>query len=159
MNELLRKRIERKLESLPDERAYQILDFIEFLESRYGQGAPSAPPLERLAERVQDTLRAGRVPAAAIRSTMDAMGTAGRMLDGLAEAAKAAVNEVTRPAASRSASSGEQSAGSSEPSSDPSTPAKPQDERSESSAGEPSAAPEVTKPRAKDTLGHDEDAS
>lgn len=97
MNELLRKRIERKLESLPDERAYQVLDFIEFLESRYGQGAPPATPLDKLAERVQDTLRAGRVPAAAIRSTMDAMETAGRVLDGLAQAAKAAVSEVTKP--------------------------------------------------------------
>lgn len=98
MNELLRKRIERKLESLPDERAYQVLDFIEFIESRYGQGAPPPTPLEKLADRVQDTLRAGRVPAQAIRSTMDAIDTAGRMLDGLAQAAKAAVSEVTKPA-------------------------------------------------------------
>jgi len=98
MNELLRKRIERKLESLPDERAYQVLDFIEFLESRYGQGAPPATPIEKLAERVQDTLRAGRVPVTAIRTTMDAMDRAGRVLEGLAQAAKAAVTEVTKPA-------------------------------------------------------------
>ena len=96
MNEFLQKRILRKLESLPDERAYQVLDFIEFLESRYGRGAGAASSLQKIAETVQDTLRAGRLPAAAIRGTMDAVKSAGRVMEGLSAAGKAVVDEVTR---------------------------------------------------------------
>jgi len=52
MNEFLRKRIERKLDTLPDERIYQILDYIEFLESKYAtKSEPAATALQRLADR------------------------------------------------------------------------------------------------------------
>jgi len=37
MNEHLRERIVRKLDTLADERGYQILDYVEFLESRYAE--------------------------------------------------------------------------------------------------------------------------
>jgi len=96
MNEFLRKRIERKLEALPDERVYQVLDYIEFLESKYATRTPESPSaLQRLAETVEDTLRAGRVSATAIKSTMDTMAAAGRVVGGIAAAGKAVVDEVT----------------------------------------------------------------
>ena len=96
MNEFLKKRIERKLETLPDERVYQVLDYIEFLESKYAAQAPAPPsPLQRLAETVEDTLRAGRVSASAIKGTMDTMAAAGRVVGGIAAAGKAVVDEVT----------------------------------------------------------------
>jgi hypothetical protein len=95
MNEFLKKRIERKLEALSDERVYQVLDYIEFLESKYAARSPVQPsPLQRLAETVEDTLRAGRVSASAIKGTMDAMAAAGRVMSGLAAAGKAVVDEV-----------------------------------------------------------------
>jgi hypothetical protein len=96
MNEFLKKRIERKLESLPEAQVYQVLDYLEFLESKYA--APAAEPpsaFQRLAETVEDTLRAGRVSASAIKGTMDAMSAAGRMMSGLAAAGKSVVDEVT----------------------------------------------------------------
>lgn len=100
MNEFLRKRIDRKLETLPDERVYQVLDYIEFLESRYGATSAEPPsPLQRLAETVEDTLRAGRVSASAIKGTMDAMAAAGRVMSGLAAAGKAVVDQVAGSAA------------------------------------------------------------
>ena len=106
MNEFLKKRIDRKLEALSDERVYQVLDYIEFLESRYA-AHPAEPPstLQKLAETVEDTLRAGRVSATAIKGTMDAMSAAGRMMSGLAAAGKAVVDEVTgaEPAAPKDA--------------------------------------------------------
>jgi len=37
MNEHLRDRILRKMETLSDERGYQVLDYVEFLESRYAE--------------------------------------------------------------------------------------------------------------------------
>jgi len=99
MNEFLWKRIERKLAALPEDRVYQVLDYVEFLESRYAsQEAASASPFQRLAEKVEDTLRAGRVPVTAIRSTMDAMSAASRLMGGIAAAGKAVVDEVTAAA-------------------------------------------------------------
>ncbi len=112
MNEFLRKRIERKLETLPEDRVYQVLDYIEFLESRYATKSAEAPsPLQKLAETVEDTLRVGKVSASAIRGTMDAMSTAGRVMTGLAAAGKSVVNQVAgggpppppKPAAAESA--------------------------------------------------------
>ena len=98
MNEFLRKRIERKLESLPDERVYQVLDYIEFLESRYAARSSGEPsPFQKLAETVEDTLRAGRVSVNAISKTMDAMGAAGRVMSGLAAAGKSVVDQVVPP--------------------------------------------------------------
>jgi hypothetical protein len=96
MNEFLKKRIERKLEALSEERIYQVLDYIEFLESKCAAHPTESPStFQKLAETVEDTLRAGRVSASAIKGTMDAMSAAGRMMSGLAAAGKAVVDEVT----------------------------------------------------------------
>ncbi|MBI3981316.1 MAG: hypothetical protein HY337_00265 [Gemmatimonadetes bacterium] len=99
MNEIMRKRVLRILENLPDETAYQVLDYLEFLESKHGTGAKNASPLQRLAEGVEDTLRATRVPAAAIRGTMNVVDAAARLMDGLASAGRAAVEELGKTAA------------------------------------------------------------
>ena len=95
MNETLRKRIERKLESLPDQRAYQILDYIDFLEARYGEAEIEPSPLQKFAETVEDTLRASRIPVNAIRGTMGVVEAAGRVVDGIVDAGKAAMREVS----------------------------------------------------------------
>ena len=95
MNEFLKKRIDRKLDALPDERVYQILDYIEFLESKYAAKPAGDPgPFQKLAETVEDTMRAGRLSANAIRGTMDAMSAASRVMGGLAAAGKAVVDQV-----------------------------------------------------------------
>ncbi|PYO87622.1 MAG: hypothetical protein DMD58_14400 [Gemmatimonadetes bacterium] len=96
MNDLLNERIRRKLDVMPDEQAYQVLDYIEFLESKYSQRAAGAPAFQKVAETLEDTMRAGRVPITIIRGTMDAVGKAGRFLEGLAAAGKAAVDEAKK---------------------------------------------------------------
>ncbi len=96
MNDLLNERIRRKLDVMPDEQAYQVLDYIEFLESKYSQRAAGAPAFQKVAETLEDTMRAGRVPITLIRGTMDAVGKAGRFLEGLAAAGKAAVEEAKK---------------------------------------------------------------
>jgi hypothetical protein len=98
VNDILSERVRRKLETLSDEQAYQVLDYIEFLESKYAQRAAGAPPFQKVAETLEDTLRAGRVPVNIIRGTMDAVGKAGKFLQGLAAAGKAAVEEARKPA-------------------------------------------------------------
>ena len=94
MNDILRERLIRKLDTLPEERVYQILDYIEFLESRHGTGSRQPGTLQKIAEGVQDTLRASRLPAAAVRGTMDVMDAASRLMRGVAAAGKAAVEEI-----------------------------------------------------------------
>lgn len=96
MNEILLERIRRRLEALPDDKAYQVLDYIEFLGSRFAERPAGAPPFQKAAETLEDTLRAGRVPVSIIKGTMDAVATAGRFLEGLAAAGKAVVEEATK---------------------------------------------------------------
>jgi hypothetical protein len=96
VNDLLNERIRRKLDVMPDEQAYQVLDYIEFLESKYSQRSAGAPAFQKVAETLEDTMRAGRVPITIIRGTMDAVGKAGRFLEGLAAAGKAAVEEAKK---------------------------------------------------------------
>lgn len=96
MNEVLRERLLRKLETLPDERAYMVLDYVEFLESKYATRAAGAPAFQKVAETLEDTMRAGRVPVNVIRGTMDVVSKAGRFMEGLAAAGRAAVEEVSR---------------------------------------------------------------
>ena len=51
MHDVLRQRLLRKIESLPDEQIYQILDYIEFLESKYAATeGMEASGLQRFAE-------------------------------------------------------------------------------------------------------------
>src|SRR5690348_17475458 len=96
VNDLLMQRLMRKLEVLPEDKAYQVLDYVEFLESKYADRPAGAPAFQKVAETLEDTMRAGRVPVTVIKGTMDAVGKAGKFLEGLAAAGKAAVDEVRR---------------------------------------------------------------
>jgi len=96
VNEVLAERVRRKLDAMPDEQAYMVLDYIEFLESKYAQRSAGAPAFQKVAETLEDTMRAGRVPITIIKGTMDAVGKAGRFLEGLAAAGKAAVEEAKK---------------------------------------------------------------
>lgn len=100
MNDITRKRIMRKLENLPDEVLYEIVDFIDFVEKRHGTNAVSASPLQRIAEGVEDVMRAGRLPVNAIKGTMNVMGTAGKMVDGITSAGQSVFEEIQKAATS-----------------------------------------------------------
>src|SRR6185295_15808298 len=95
MNQFLRDRILRKLDALSDDRAYQVLDFVEYLESKYAERQnPSTNVLQRFAETVEDKLRAGRVSAATISETMNLMNKAMGVLSGVAAAGKSVANDI-----------------------------------------------------------------
>ncbi len=94
MNELLLKRIERRLANLADAQGYQVLDYVEFLETKYAVAPRDESVMQRIASGVEDTLRAGRIPVAAIRGTMKAMDSASRLMEQLAQAGRAAVDEL-----------------------------------------------------------------
>lgn len=103
MNEHLRDRILRKLETLPDERGYQVLDYVEFLESRYAERqSPSANAFTRFTEAIEDKLRAGKVSASAIAETVGFMNRAANVLNSALETGKSMATEIvntTRSAA------------------------------------------------------------
>jgi hypothetical protein len=98
MNDLLKQRIARLLDSLSDERGYQILDYIEFLDSRYAERSRPGGILARLTETVEDTMRAGKLPIQAISGTMGLMDSAAKVMKGLAAAGQAVVEEAVRVA-------------------------------------------------------------
>jgi len=95
MNPNLKDRILRKIESLPDDRGYQVLDYVEFLESRYAERqAPPPNVFTRFAEGVEDTMRAGRVSTGAIAQTMDLMNKAMGVLNGVSAAGKSVASDL-----------------------------------------------------------------
>ena len=98
MNDLLKQRIARALDGLSDERGYQILDFIEFLDSKYAERSRPGGIFARLTETVEDTMRAGKLPIQAISGTMGLMDSAAKVMKGLAAAGQAVVDEAVKAA-------------------------------------------------------------
>jgi hypothetical protein len=98
VNDLLRQRILRALEPLGDERAYEVLDYVEFLSSKYAERARPTGLLAKLTETVEDTMRAGKLPLQAISGTMGLMDSAAKVMRGLAAAGQAVVEEAVRAA-------------------------------------------------------------
>jgi len=95
MNEHLRDRILRKLDTLSDERGYQILDYVEFLESRYAERqTPGSSPFTRFTEAVEDRLRAGKVSATTIAEAMNLMNRAANVLNGALAAGRSVANDI-----------------------------------------------------------------
>lgn len=89
MHDVMRKRILRKLEALPDEQLYQVLDFIEFLERKYAPESASKPDgLQRFAERLEDRMRVRALNPRTMSGAMRVIGTAGRVWDNLAGASQ-----------------------------------------------------------------------
>jgi hypothetical protein len=122
MNEHLRDRILRKMETLSDERGYQVLDFVEFLESRYAERTtPNASVFTRFTEAIEDRLRAGKVSASAIAETVGFMNRAATVLNNALETGRTVANEIVGPgSAARSPS---RPAPTPPPSNPPTTPA------------------------------------
>ena len=98
MNDLLKQRIARALDGLSDERGYQILDFIEFLESKYAERARPGGIFAKLTETVEDTMRAGKLPIQAISGTMGLVDGAAKVMKGLAAAGQAVMDEAVKAA-------------------------------------------------------------
>jgi hypothetical protein len=102
MNDLLKQRIGRLLDSLDDGHGYQILDYIEFLDSKYAARARPTGILAKITETVEDTMRAGKLPIQAISGTMGLMDSATRVMKGLAAAGQAVVEEAVKAAGTTS---------------------------------------------------------
>lgn len=104
VNDLLRDRIMRRLEVLPEDRQYQVLDYLEFLESKYAERqAPGPNVFQKFAEGVEDTLRAGNLSASTVAEAMGFMGKAMGVLSGVAAAGKSVAADIVSPPKPREA--------------------------------------------------------
>jgi hypothetical protein len=96
MNDLLKQRIIRLLDAASDERGYQILDFVEFLDSKYAERSQPDGFLSKITSTVENTMRAGKLPMQAITGTMGLMDSAAKVMKGLAAAGQAVVEEAVK---------------------------------------------------------------
>ena len=84
---------------MSDERGYQVLDYVEFLESKFAErGNPNA--FTRFTEAVEDKLRAGKVSASAISETMGLLNKAANVLSGAVAAGKSVAEDIVSVAQS-----------------------------------------------------------
>ena len=96
MHDVLRARVMRKIESLPEEQIYQILDYIEFLESRYGapgDGARSSG-FQRIGEEIEDRMRKSAFKPSNLREAFQVIAAADRALSGVAKAGRQLFDEI-----------------------------------------------------------------
>lgn len=104
MNDILRDRLMRKLDLMPDERLNQVLDYIDFLESKYAPKVAASPnAIRSFAEGVESTLRAGKVSANAISGTMNIMNKAVGAISEVAAAGKSVATGLMGAASSSAA--------------------------------------------------------
>lgn len=80
----------RKIESLPEAQVYQVLDFIEFLESKYAAAdmEKQASGLQRLAEGLEDKLRKRAFNPSNLREAFQLLAAADRAISGVTQAGR-----------------------------------------------------------------------
>ncbi|MGZ8377818.1 MAG: hypothetical protein ACXWZS_05000 [Gemmatirosa sp.] len=99
MTQHIRDRINRQLDALSEDRLYQVLDYIEFLESRYGQRAATPPnTFQRLADTIEDRLRAGGLAASTVSEAMGFLNKAVGALNGAVAAGRSVATDLASTA-------------------------------------------------------------
>lgn len=96
MHDVLRNRVMRKIESLPEEQVYQVLDYIEFLETRYtpGERGSEASGFQKLGEGIEDGLRKRSLNPSRLREAFQVIAAADRALSGVARAGRELLGEL-----------------------------------------------------------------
>jgi prophage DNA circulation protein len=99
MNPYVRERISRKLDTLTDERLYQVLDYVEFLEAKYAEKpATVVNVFQRFAEGVEDKMRSGGIAVGTISDTMSFLNKTMGVLNGVAQSTMSVANDVVNAA-------------------------------------------------------------
>ena len=90
MHDVLRARVMRKIESLPEAQLYQVLDYMEFLESKYAADdmGKQASGLQRLAEGLEDKLRKRAFNPSNLREAFQLLAAADRAISGVTQAGR-----------------------------------------------------------------------
>lgn len=96
MHDVLRTRLLRKIESLPEDQIYQVLDYIEFLDGKYTaeEIQEEASGLQKFAEKLEDRLRRRTVSPANIREAFQLIAAADRALSSVSKAGKQIMSDL-----------------------------------------------------------------
>ena len=94
MNENLKARISGRLDALPDDIGRQLLDYMEFLDSKYNKSQRATSTVQRLAENLEDRLGTVRIADAAAKGGAQVLEAAGRLMEGLAAASRVVAEEL-----------------------------------------------------------------
>jgi hypothetical protein len=95
MNENLKSKITRRLDDLPDEIGRQLLDYMEFLDSRYNLSRRSPSTVQRIAEGIEDKIGSVRLSEVAAKGTAQVVDAASSVIEGLAAAGRVVADELT----------------------------------------------------------------
>ena len=99
MSQHIRDRINRKLDTLDEARLYQALDYVEFLEGRYGVRPPApANTFQRFADGIEDRLRAGGMAVSTVSEAMGLLNRAVGVLNGVAAAGRSVAGDLATAA-------------------------------------------------------------
>jgi hypothetical protein len=144
MHDVLRQRVIRRLESLPEEQIYQVLDYIEFLESKYARSMQvEASGLQRFAEGLEDRLRKKALSPHTLREAFQLIAAADRVLSSVSSAGREILNELgARPEGVEEARSGGQARIASRPTTGSSRPPVTTPDNGTPSGGTPSGSDE-----------------
>ncbi len=94
MNENLKAKISGRLDALPDEVGRQVLDYLEFLDSKYNRSRRAPSPVQRLTESIEDRLGTVRIGDVAAKGGAQVLEAAGRLMEGLAAASRVVAEEL-----------------------------------------------------------------
>jgi hypothetical protein len=95
MHDVLRQRLLRHIESLPEAQVYQVLDYIEFLESKYAKEAHvEVSGLQKMAEGLEDKMRKKAMNPATIREAFQLIAAADRVLSGVSSAGRQILTDL-----------------------------------------------------------------
>ena len=95
MHDMLRARLMRHIEALPEAQIYQALDFLEFLSSKYAREVVREPGMfQKFSELLEDKMRGQGLAFGTIKGALGVMGTAGRVVSGITEAGRTVIREV-----------------------------------------------------------------
>jgi hypothetical protein len=95
MHDILRARLIRHIEALPEAQVYQALDYIEFLSSKYARENLREPgAFQKFTELLEDKMRGQGLAFGTIKGALGVMGTAGRVVSGITEAGRTVIREV-----------------------------------------------------------------
>ena len=95
MHDVLRQRLMRSIESLPDDQVYQVLDFIEFLESKYARDLKlERSGLQKIAEALEDKMRKKAMNPATLREAFQLISAADRVMSSVSSAGKQIISDL-----------------------------------------------------------------
>ena len=107
MHDVLRTRLLRKLESLPEDQVYQVLDYIEFLESKYAkESSAETTGLQSLAEKLEDQLRRRTVSPSSLREAFQLISAADKVLSNVANVGKELLGDLNGSPEGKGATAG-----------------------------------------------------